>query len=82
MKEWSCFKTIVLTQYVMKQLICTWIQVGASCNIMINECDLIADYDMVVSLGKCWFIINRHNVLIFGTCDWDVRTIVGKHAWY
>ena len=77
MKEWSCFKMVVLTQYVMRQPKCTWVQVGSSCSIMINDCELTIDYDMDVSLGKGWFQINRHDFLIFGTCDWHVWTIVG-----
>ena len=39
---------------------------------------MLVYYDMVVSLGKGWFQINRYNVLIFGTCGWHVWTIVDK----
>ena len=55
MKEWFCFKMVLLTQYVLRQLIWTCMQVGASCSIMTNEFELISNYDMVVSLGKGWF---------------------------
>jgi len=37
--------------------------------IMIDECELIVEYDMFVSLGKGWFQIHRYDALICGTCD-------------
>jgi len=43
--------------------------VGDSCSIMANDCELIANYDMNVSLGEGWFQIDIHDFLIFGTCD-------------
>jgi len=31
--------------------------------------ELIADYGMIINLGKGLFNINGNDVLIFGTCD-------------
>lgn len=47
------FKMIVLTQYVLRQLICTWVQVGASCSIMTSDCELIMTQLLV--LVKVYF---------------------------
>jgi len=52
MKELFCFKMVSLTQYVPRQLICTSVQVGVSCTIIVNGCDLTIDYDKDVSLRK------------------------------
>ena len=41
--------------------------VGDSCSIMSNDYELTMDYDMIVSVGKGWFQINIHDVLIFAT---------------
>lgn len=48
MKEWSCVKTVVLTQYVLRPLIYIWMQVGASFSIMINDCELIMIWLLVL----------------------------------
>lgn len=43
---------VVLIEYVLRQLICTRGQVGASCSNMTYDCELTVDYNMLVSLGK------------------------------
>ena len=64
MNEYSCFNTIVLTQYVLRKLICTGVQVSASCSTMANDYELIVDdelivdYEIIVSIGKGRFQIN------------------------
>ena len=55
-------------------------QVGDSCSIMTNDIEVIFYYEMVVSLGRGWFKINRHDFFIFGKCGWDVWRVVWKHA--
>ena len=45
---------------------------------MTDEYGLIFDYDMVVSLGKIWFQIDRYVVLMFGTYWWHVCLVTGK----
>ena len=76
----TLFKTILLTQYVLRQLICTWVQICDSRSIMTNDYELIANYGMVVSLGKWLFEVNRCDVLIFGIGDWNLWIVAGKHA--
>jgi len=56
--------------------------VGDSCLIMSNDYYLTMDYDMIVSLGKGWFQIDRYDCLDI----WNVWLICvkscKKHAWY
>ena len=37
--------------------------IGDSCSIMSNDYELTMDYDMIVSLGKGWFHIDRYDCL-------------------
>jgi len=43
---------VILTLYVLRQLICTLVQVSASCSVIIYYYELIVDYAMVNSHGN------------------------------
>lgn len=66
----------------LRQLICDSVYMIAWHSTKISDCEFIVDYAMVFSLGKGWFQTNRHDLLIFGTCDSHMWTIVRKHAWH
>ncbi len=38
--------------------------VGDNCSIMSNDYDLAMDYDIIVSIGKGWFQIDRYYVIL------------------
>jgi len=56
--------------------------VGNCCSTMSNDYELTMDYDMIVSLGKGLFQIDRHDCLdiwnMWLTCVNSCR----KHDWY
>ena len=48
--------------------------------IMTDECELIVDYDMVVSLVKILFRIYRYVFLTFRSYGSHVCSVTGQHA--
>jgi len=50
---------------------------GDNCSIMYNDYELTMNYDMISSLGKGWFQIDRYDSLLFETCVNNVRNMFG-----
>jgi len=56
--------------------------VGDGCRIMYNDYKVTMDNDMIVSLGKVWFQIDRYDCLdisnVWLTCVMSCK----KHSWF